>query len=176
MHFILTGEIDSGKSAFVGKLVRRLAHDGYAVSGWTTPAHMEQGSKIGHDFVAISQSESKPPIIFTRPDPFEQSFPWRRFHFNKLAFSQSQEIKPCSDLFVMDEIGPLELEEEMGFAPAARHALETAPHTLTVVRMGLVERFVESACVEEIAVFSLSSRGELEGSLRNALIKPARHP
>lgn len=169
MHFILTGEIDSGKSTFVGELVKKLVRDGYAVSGWTTPAHMEQGVKIGHDFVAISRSESKPPMTFTRPDPFEQSFPWRRFHFNKLAFSQSQEIKPCSDLFVMDEIGPLELEDEMGFAPAARRALKTAPHTLTVVRMGLVERFVESACVEDISVFSLSSRDELERSLRKAL-------
>ena len=157
MHAILCDAIDSGKSSFVYSLVRRLAGDGMRLSGWVTPAFMEGGEKAGHDFVAIEGGAVEDPVPFTRLHPFENSTSFPNlfsdgrgcpFHFNAAAFDRAAHLTDrlspvtghgsrVTDLFVMDEIGPLELIHRRGFQGAMRAAFAAAPATITVVRTGL---------------------------------------
>ncbi|MBN1283101.1 MAG: hypothetical protein JXA24_04930 [Proteobacteria bacterium] len=176
MHIILTGEIDSGKSSCVQGLVTRIMGQGREVGGWITPAHTRAGIKAGHDFVAIDAGGPAPPLPFTRARPFQGSFPWRRFHFNRLAFERTTELAErlcrvpgpgsrAPELFVMDELGPLELEEGKGFLKAARRAISVAPNTLTVVRKGLEERLIDSLGITNCTLFAMAAADEMEASL-----------
>jgi len=189
MHAILCDAIDSGKSSFVCSLVRRLTGRGARLSGWVTPAFMEGWKKAGHDFVAIDGDRVETPVPFTRLHPFEGSvsFPDLTekvdgeqrastpcpFHFNATAFRRAAEIvdsaarftihdSRLTDLFVMDEIGPLELSMGLGFRPAMLCAFMAGFATLTVVRRGL-EAPLRSILPElDFTVYSLREAGELE--------------
>lgn len=138
-HLILCDAVDSGKSTAVLALAMRLIAEGRSVAGFVTPPFRLGGRKAGHDFVAIEGSRASPPIPFTREEAFEGSFFWRRYHFSRAAFQSAARIPLDAELFLLDEIGPLELEEGRGFAAIARIAYRDCPGTLTVVRSGLEE-------------------------------------
>ncbi len=164
MHFILCDGIDSGKSRYVEGLVRRMLGRGATVRGFVSAAHIEGGIKAGHDLIVLDGRGLAGPIPFTRPLPFEDSFPWRRFHMSRRAFEMVEGLEVDSDLFVMDEIGPLELEDGKGFMETARRALAGAGNTLSVVRRGLEGKFIEFAGVEA-KIFPLSNAESLEEAL-----------
>lgn len=136
-HLLLCDAIDSGKSRAVLALAQRLIAQGSDIAGFVTPAFLQGGRKAGHDFIAIERGLIATPIPFTREAAFEGSFPWRRFHFSRAAFARAATLPLDASLFLLDEIGPLELEERRGFAPVARRAYERCPLTLTVLRSGL---------------------------------------
>jgi len=164
MQFILTDEIDSGKSGCVLALATRLIEAGGKISGWVTVAHMEDGKKAGHDIVTIEGGRLSARIPFTRAAPFEGSFPWRRFHFSARAFEVAQKLATDVDLFIIDELGPLELYEEGGFIGIARRALAESKNTLCVVRRGLDVSAARLAGGETRS-FPLARAGELEAAL-----------
>lgn len=168
MNFILTDEIDSGKSSYVLSLAERMIEKGWSVSGWITVAHMDGGYKIGHDMVKIERGRISGALPFTRPAPFKDSFPWRRFHFNSHAFEEAEGLAIDVDLFIMDELGPLELEESGGFIGIARRAMAGGANTLTVVRSGLDGKVAELAGAGSKS-FSLERARELESALSAAI-------
>ena len=170
MNFILTDEIDSGKSGHVLALARRMIEEGREVSGWVTVAHMEGGYKTGQDIVKIERGRISVALPFTRPAPFDGSFPWRRFHFNSHAFDDAEELATDVDLFIMDELGPLELEESGGFIGIARRAMAGAANTLTVVRSELAGKVAELAGAGTTS-FSLAQTDELESALSAAITR-----
>jgi len=170
MNFILTDKIDSGKSGYILSLAKRLIEEGLDVSGWITVAHMEGGYKIGHDMVKIERGRISAVLPFTRPAPFKDSFPWRRFHFNSHAFDDAEGIATDVDLFIMDELGPLELEESGGFIGIARRAMAGGADTLTVVRSGLDGKVAELAGAGTKS-FSLAQTDELESALSAAITR-----
>jgi len=161
MHILLCDKIDSGKSAFLVELLHRLDAAKEAASGWATPAFIEGGEKRGHDFVAIENGQIKKRIPFTRMHPFPSSasfsylagdspeaaaFRACPYHFNSEVFERAEGIAEKAafpegkrSVFIIDEIGPLELFAQSGFYLAAHKAFEKAPKTVTVVRKGLEE-------------------------------------
>ncbi len=162
-HYLLCGAIDSGKSAAVLALATRLIARGSDIAGWITPAFLQQGRKAGHDFIAIERGRPSPPIPFTREAAFEGSFFWRRYHFHKAAFVRAAAIPLDADLFLLDEIGPLEIEERRGFASVARRAYEHCPATLTVLRSGLESSF--AAFAADTAFIPVTAAGIMTGDL-----------
>lgn len=162
MNFILSDEINSGKTTFVLELFSGIARKGPMISGWITPPHIEGGRKVGHDIIFIEGREISSPVPFTRTGPFDGSFPWRRFHFSERAFESAANLKTACDLFIMDEIGPLELEDGRGFLEIMRRAIEDAGSTLIVIRRDL-EPKIEDFLGERKKVFhDLSSKTRLE--------------
>lgn len=164
MHFILTDEIDSGKSGEILAIAKRLMEAGGKISGWVTVAHIEGGKKVGHDMVIFEDGRLSEKIPFTRTAPFEGSFPWRRFHFSSRAFEVAEGLATDVDLFIIDELGPLELEEKRGFIGIARRALAQSKNTLCVVRRGL-EEIAAKLAGDETRSFPLARIGELEAAL-----------
>jgi nucleoside-triphosphatase THEP1 len=165
MNFILCDEIDSGKSSLVLRLAHELIADGKSASGFVTTAHMEDGKKLGHDFVLIRNNSLDEPIPFTRPHPFENSFRWRRYFFNKYAFEAADALELSSDIIVMDEIGPLELEDKLGFFTFFQRALAIDRPKLVVVRKSL-EGAIASVTGGKCRIYGLSEAVALRDALR----------
>jgi nucleoside-triphosphatase THEP1 len=162
MILILSDKINSGKSTFCMKCVDELIKRGTPVDGWITPAHMIDGEKVGHDFVSIKNSTVCDAIPFTRMEPFENSFPWRRWHFNAEAFELASELANNSQdtkLFIMDEIGPLEIQEGKGFYTPMQRMLGRRENVLVVIREELADKFTSGH--KEFLQFSLAEQDAL---------------
>ena len=169
MHLVLCDAIDTGKSTFVLEAARRLAGRGIRISGWITPAHMKDGEKRGHDCIAIDRGAIEAPIPFTRLEPFEGSLPFMKYHFNAKAFDRVNAIAPAAELFVMDEIGPLELIEHRGFHDAMLAAFASAPATLAVVRTGLGQALRQALPGHTLRVLTLDAARREESLLFRAV-------
>ncbi len=174
MHALLCDAIDTGKSTFCTGLVQRLLGAGVPVHGWGTPPHLVDGVKEGHDFIALQGNAMAAPVPFTRAYPFDGAVPWRRWHFSQRAFDRVTNMHssfriPHSALFVMDEIGPLELDAHRGFVAPMRRAFAEAPHTLTVLRCGLEDRIRTLFPEIPFQLRTLAQARELEDELLRTL-------
>ncbi|HQG14159.1 MAG TPA: nucleoside-triphosphatase [bacterium] len=155
MNIILSDDIDSGKSSAILVFASEAILRGMDISGWATPARMENESKVGHDFVPISNGKLGEKIPFTTEKDTPAYRKWRRFFFNPKPFELAASIESRCKIFLMDEIGPLELEDRMGFYEPFRMALCRADSTITVTRkscLGLILPLIES---ERLIVLTL---------------------
>lgn len=169
MHFILCDEINSGKSTFILDLCSDLINHGFSISGWITPPHLEGSVKTGHDIIFSDEGVMRSPIPFTRLEPFERSFQWRRYHFNENAFEMANHLDTGCDLFVMDEIGPLELEEKNGFFEIMNRAIGSSDNTLIVIRDGLKPLMSEVMKGLHHSFETLRSKTELRNQIESRL-------
>ncbi len=123
---------------------------------------MIDGKKVGHNFVAIENSAIRDAIPFTRREAFESSSPWRNWHFNDTAFKRAQDL-PRGNLFIMDEIGPLELDDGGGFFIPMQRALDKAENTLIVLRSSIIDKFLDGR--DGFRNFSLAEQDALTALL-----------
>ena len=188
MRIIICDEINSGKSTLCLALARRLVDDGLRLCGFVTPAHMEDGKKRGHDFVAIAGDRMETPIPFTRLQAFAGSVQFPDFsgfgirdpgsdkhcpyHFNSLAFERAERMfrighpeSRLPDLIVMDEIGPLELNHRAGFHDALAAAAASGIPLIAVVRRGLEARFMDLVGRDGSKIYNLDEAAGLEAQI-----------
>lgn len=141
-HLVLCDKINSGKSSFCLKLVDILKQEHIEFSGFITPPHplklLDGDKKSGHDFLTFSDGDVVTKMPFTRPTPYADSFFMFRYYFNKHAFKKASELN--GSIFIMDEIGLLELDLKQGFYETLLRVISTSKLTLTVVREGLIEK------------------------------------
>jgi nucleoside-triphosphatase THEP1 len=189
LNLILSDEIDAGKSSYLMELRKRLISKGASVAGWITPAHMEDGKKTGHDFIALRGAIAEAPIPFTRTSPFAGSFAWRRFYFNRKAFERASvladgifrvpsplPVRQAGEsrvpiVFIMDEIGPLELEDQRGFILPFEHAITRGSVNVIVVRTSLCERISTFRGITPCQSFSLAETEAFEAALEGLMIR-----
>lgn len=145
MHTILSGPVNSGKSTRLWQDVKKWIGEGKKVSGWVCirgEGAGIRGQAEGYDIVFITMSKIHEPQPFIRTTPFENSFAWRRFYFDQTVFDKAATIdfgRP--DIFVIDEVGPLELEEKKGFWAGLPKIYKDCANTITVVRLALIDEF-----------------------------------
>jgi nucleoside-triphosphatase THEP1 len=83
------------------------------------------------------------------------------------ALRQAQDTAAGCDLFMVDEIGPLELEQGKGFAPVLDLLpVEGPTHTLIVVRPALLDQVLLYLRGAECTVFNVTEENRDELPLR----------
>ena len=136
MNYILTGEKQVGKTTVCEKLIKLMRSRKLHPTGLLTPAlYDDRGEKIGLNALNISTGES------WRLASTEQELDGPRigiYHFDQNALDLSLEVlerarREPKDLFILDEIGPLELKQNVGFAPI----LNQLPLTYSNENLGL---------------------------------------
>lgn len=111
---LVTGERQVGKSTLLARAVTRLREVGLQVSGLLT-------RRTGpHD---LTVTELHTGEVYALTDPFVDipGSPTRNFTMNEAAFARSREALAGSfptQVFVLDEIGPLELRRRRGWIDA----------------------------------------------------------
>ncbi|MBK8595236.1 MAG: hypothetical protein IPN83_06515 [Holophagales bacterium] len=130
---LLTGTRGTGKSRWCERLAGVGRAAGLDVAGLVSPAVVESGVKTAIDLLDLGSGARR--RLADRPPPGlpgTAGLGWR-FHPETLAWGNEVlgRTGPC-DLLVLDELGPLELRDESGFA-ASFPALAARRYRLAVV-------------------------------------------
>lgn len=156
--FIITGKRGTGKTTVTGNVIERLRTKGFTVAGILQPEYISGGKRAGFyvkDIVngtrmilCIREASTmhRTPVLFRFNDD--------AFKFGKSVLSVSN--VRYSDLVVIDEIGPLELEGN-GWADAIT-LLRTQWNgpMIWIVREKLIDGIVKKWNVDDYTVFDIN--------------------
>ncbi|MFH1654520.1 MAG: nucleoside-triphosphatase [Pseudomonadota bacterium] len=141
-HYIITGDVNSGKSTLLFKQFKDCTQKGIQMAGWISPPVLEEGVKCGHDIHIIKDSQIILKSTLTRNTHFHGSTKWRDYWFDFKIFDKIKKIDFGSPrIFLIDEAGPLELEEKKGFWPLLPNIYDHHPSTITAVRKNILTLF-----------------------------------
>lgn len=110
--FLLTGEVQSGKSQFLQKFVELCKMKHLTIGGFIAEGTFKDNKRFSFQFRDLKTNNSIPLACAEKQAGW---FKYRRFYFNPEAFSTgvkilSEAIKEAADIIVLDELGPMELE------------------------------------------------------------------
>jgi len=155
---LITGRIQGGKTTFVSMLVKGLAEEGYSVAGFLSRGHDQGEVRLGYDLENIETGESW-PLASVHPIPGWT--PFRRFWFNPETFRRGEEWllgkeRERPHLMVIDEVGPLEMEDR-GWSPllAELNRADRPVPQLWVAREHIVPVLKESWNIPDSEVFHM---------------------
>lgn len=165
---LLTGESGAGKSTACARLVEMAFAKGMSVGGIVAPAVYDHArAEIGIEVVHARSAERR--LLATKPSRSDAvsadgqaSIAQGVYRFDESALGWSvtrvvQDLASCLDLVVIDEIGPLELEQGLGYRPAL-DVLGSAvcAAVVLIVRPGLVGALEERLRPLQARVVSLT--------------------
>ena len=140
---ILSGKVDSGKTSTLTRWVDTWQTLGLQIGGVLTAAVMDRDKKIGYDLIDINSGNEYPLV---RSKPFDQSWQMGRFFFDKTGFNLLHDkiSRQCAkDLYILDEIGPLEMIKKQGLYAIFIHLLQQHSSSLLLV---VRESTVQAVC------------------------------
>jgi nucleoside-triphosphatase len=135
----LTAPRGAGKTTFCWGLVTQVHETGALVGGFICPAVFEDGKKIGIDMVDVASGERR--RLGMRSSEVETTIGCWQLDENVIQWgNQILAGLKDEDFIVIDELGPLELEEGYGFQEAMRLLDEKRYRAaLVVVRPSLLQ-------------------------------------
>lgn len=142
--YLLSAPSGAGKTAFCAALAEQARAAGWDVAGVLCPPVFENGVKTGILAQNLRTRATRPLAISNAQLPISNyQLPLGQWLFSPSALAWGNEIfassLPC-DLFIVDELGPLELIRGEGWTNALE-ALRQAKYKIgiAVVRPGLLE-------------------------------------
>jgi nucleoside-triphosphatase THEP1 len=158
MIYILTGEINSGKTTALSSWVDLWRREGGVIGGILAPALWLQGLKVSYDVQDILTGKR---CLLASREPLENAELFGDFWFSNEALAFGEKLLLGLDaetqIGVVDELGPLELAGR-GWARAFRSLLSHPPENLiVVVRESLVKDVREAFSLPETAVLLWTS-------------------
>ena len=157
--FILTGRINQGKTNFTLQLVKMFQNQGLTVRGFITLGNTNDSSRNAYKIKNL-QSGEETALCSTQPDLEKLNF--GRFYFEESGIKKgrniiAQTLAQPTDLLVIDELGPMEINNQ-GWAPAVENVVkENSTAQFWVVREKLVKPMMRKWNVGDIIVFELES-------------------
>lgn len=131
--WILSGKREAGKTSFCRRLISAAQGRGIDTAGLISPAIFIQGKKIGFNILNVRTGESR-PLAQLRGEEMD-GIVTHRWKFDESNFTWGAEVLadsvPCG-LLVVDELGPLELEQGRGWVTGIA-ALSGQEYTAAVV-------------------------------------------
>jgi len=153
---IVTGDLQQGKTTFVRKIVDRLRADKLQFTGFLAEGINEDGNRIGFDLLNL-QTGAK--TLLCRSSGLD-GVKFGRFTFSEEGLRAGAEIispeqVSGSQVVIIDEIGPLELNRQ-GWWLAVTQLVESAGiPQLWVVRKNLVKSVISNWTVGDVYVFDI---------------------
>lgn len=138
---IITGEVNSGKTARVEKVVALLNRLQGRTAGVYSKGVFRKEKKVGYTIVSVESGQSSGFATDTQTDKY--TLRQGRYWFDESVFevyNQKLIEKQNSDYILIDEIGPLELKDK-GFHIALKHLLQHHQKKLIlIIRSRLIEK------------------------------------
>jgi nucleoside-triphosphatase len=142
--FIISGEINSGKSTFLGGVVIALQLQRTVVGGFIADKHFRGNGDFSYVIRDVQTGRSMP---LASKESTEGWVKTGNFYFNPQAVAFGNELlapsqHKDSSLIIIDEIGPFELEGKMWADGVSRLMTTTRLPMIWVVRSGLVDQVI----------------------------------
>jgi nucleoside-triphosphatase THEP1 len=143
--FLVTGSIRGGKTTFLTNLIVRLKQSKLKVGGILCPGKFSSGKRSAFSLKNIQNGAELPMASNLETAGW---FKYRRFWFNPEAFKQGEiwireGLKKNTQIMVIDELGPMELEGS-GWSVLLNDLAKTAvPVQLWSVRESIIEEVMK---------------------------------
>ena len=155
--FILSGEVNSGKTTAAKKVVQLLRNEGMHPEGFFSAGDTDGPGRRAYYLEDVRSGERK---LLCSLDPISNSFRAGRFYFSGTGINRGRSLLDRSvhskaDFVVIDEIGPLEIRDG-GWAPAIGNLLARSriPH-IWVVRKRLTDLVLRKWNTGDAFIFDL---------------------
>jgi len=119
--WMVTGPRQVGKSSFCRGLAEAARNVGWDVAGLFSPPQIEQGTKIGILAEDLRTGESHRLASIYRQSP--EDIPFGDWYFDPQTLAWGNRIlesNPPCDLLIVDELGPLEFTQQIGWQVALK--------------------------------------------------------
>lgn len=135
---IITGARGAGKTTLIGELISAFRQQGIKLSGLTSPAEFEGDQKTGITAVNLATGETRHLAVYD-PKPEDPSAEHRPLNwtFDPAVITWGNQVLSSAtptEVLVVDEIGPLELNRKQGWS-AAIPALDSRQYHLAILVM-----------------------------------------
>jgi len=155
---IITGEIGQGKTTYALNLVKELKEKGYRVGGFLAIGIHEQDKRTGFDLLDIRNSRQ---FELCKDTPHENRIKSGRYYFNPAGLAEGNELIALNNLkekqlVVIDEVGPMEMNDQGWAESIARLCQSGQLPQLWVVRKSLVEKAVRKWNVGNVFIFDIT--------------------
>ncbi len=143
--FMITGEVHEGKTTFVEKIISLLRAKNIYVTGFLSKGHFYQGKRQAFSLYNISTERSVP---LAKANEMEGWLKFRSFWFNPRALTLGNQIlsfacKDSSDIIVIDEVGPMELDGQGWHTSLLKLSTLTSQVQIWVVRNSIIEEVIQ---------------------------------
>ena len=156
--FVISGGVGEGKTTCAKNIIQSLQTRGLRCKGFLSVGTEANNVRSGFILVDINTSES---IILCKTTYQEGWSQTGRYFFNPEALEFGNKILDPknlqeTDLVVIDEIGPMELNNQ-GWAESIRALCQSLPTPqLWMVRENLVKQVIRKWCMGDIRIFHLN--------------------
>lgn len=172
MIFVLTGPVHSGKTTLCRHVVTELKKHRIRVGGFLSLAVQKEERRIGYDLWDIEKATSRPFIRETGEDHWERI---GRYFFIPEALKTAREMIKCipkAGLFIVDEVGPLELSGR-GFWPALEEAVASPePNFLLVARASVLKELIKRLQGNPLKAYDIKDKAAVRSLLEDLLAHP----
>ncbi len=155
--FVVTGDVQQGKTTYLTKLVERLREHGIRVGGFTALGVHAEDKRVGFELCDVQTGMRTPLCTIT---PLEGALRIGNYYFHPEGVAKGRELlsEPQlkgKQLIVIDELGPLELGNR-GWSDAVEALVRAgASPQLWVVRKPLVEKMIKKWNVGKVYIIDI---------------------
>lgn len=159
MVFILTGEVNEGKTKFAMQVVEKLKQGGLSPAGFFSVGNTNDQNREAYSLIDVQTGFQRELCSF---EPGKKKVRVGRFFFDEPGIEFGREIILASlnqdnDLLVVDEIGPLEINDQ-GWAPALEEVIKNGGlPQLWIVRESLLKPMIRKWNLGDVYVFNIST-------------------
>jgi len=162
---IITGETGQGKSTFTRTIVNKLTGDGIRVSGFCSRGVHINETRIGFDLEEIRTGNKT--ILARKTAEAEGWISQGHYYFDPRVFEEKsdlifREVEAGADLLVIDEVGPLEMNDTGWHSLISRIINEKPLPMIWTVRKRLVGNVARKWNVGDVSVYFLDEDSEDE--------------
>ncbi len=157
--FIVTGEVNEGKSTFVRQFSDFLLKKGKNACGFVTRGTFKEGQRENFSLFDLKEQKEH---AFISSEEIDNWVKFRKFYFNPEIFDKGMEImESCitdkNDLIILDEIGPMEAEKNGWFKVMEKLAENSEIKQIWVCRKDLAEGFANEMNIPQTNISSISN-------------------
>jgi nucleoside-triphosphatase THEP1 len=181
MFILLTGPVHEGKTTACWKAIPGIRSAGFKVAGFISPPLLNaEGGKVGIEMMDLTTGKHQ---TFARVREANETTTIGVYHISDEAIEWARRVLAAallanSDWLVIDEIGPLELQQGTGFAFALQALADPlrVPNAIVIVRETLAQELAERLGRTDIVIVRVTAhnRSRIPAQLVK-LAKSARH-
>ena len=166
----VTGEVESGKTRLIKEVVSELRKENFSISGFYSERIMKNGQTTGYDVVNILSGE-KVKFLRTEGNSTQSKIGKYYIYPKALTLFEKASRNNSDEIFLLDEVGRLELQEKGWYNVLQHMANESKKHLLLVVREEVIDEVAKKFGLKPVAVFRVENypNEELRRELIHAL-------